>query len=290
MEDESYDDESYDGDADWHKNGWMKVEGCVASNYPRTIYDKDEWAIFQDAYNDIYPEDAGIVGTDGFLFDYEVQDHPIRGRTIVTKQDLKKGAKVWKGEWHCSFDEVEFMSFLELLPSLAYQCEILLWAYVSNGRVSVELDPGSFFNHADDKKMVNVSPSSTKRFIRAGEELLMDYSSFISYDALPWFDKLRSNAWKETDSKSLRSSSKNENGEGVAVYHNTKEYNLLGAPKQLKSQKVSTKNGVEETTTTQAVHISLFPFTPLIGTIGIAIFVAVLVWRFIIRKKVLKTG
>mmetsp|Transcript_50235 Transcript_50235/g.98293 ORF Transcript_50235/g.98293 Transcript_50235/m.98293 type:complete len:278 (-) Transcript_50235:245-1078(-) len=269
------------------------IEGCVASNYPRTIYDNDEWAVFQNAYNEIFPEDAGIVGTYSFLFDYEVQDHPIRGRTIVTKEDLAPNAEIWWEEaWHCSFGEKQkFMSFLELLPSLAYQCEILLWAYVSKGKVSVELDPASFFNHADDEKMINMNSSSRpNRFIRAGEELLMNYSTFIEYDALPWFDKLRSNAWKETDSKSLRSSSKNENGEGVAVYHNTKEYNLLGAPKQLKSQKVSTKNGVEETTTTQAGHISLFPFTPLIGTIGIAIFVAVLVWRFIIRKKVLKTG
>eukprot|EP00588_Corethron_pennatum_P011361 CAMPEP_0194267716 /NCGR_PEP_ID=MMETSP0169-20130528/2173_1 /TAXON_ID=218684 /ORGANISM="Corethron pennatum, Strain L29A3" /LENGTH=282 /DNA_ID=CAMNT_0039008665 /DNA_START=46 /DNA_END=894 /DNA_ORIENTATION=+ len=275
-----------DGDPELPKNGWRKVEGCVASNYPRTIYNKDEWAVFQSSYNEIYPEDAGVVGTDGFLFDYEVQNHPIRGRTIVTKQDLPRGARVWRGDWHCSFDEVEFMSFLELLPSLAYQCEILLWAYVSNGHVSVELDPGSFFNHADDKKMVNVSPSSTKRFIQAGEELLMDYSTFISYDALPWFDKLRANAWKETNSGSVRSSPKNENGEGaVAVYHNTKEYNLLGAPKQSKSKKVSTKDGVEETTTNQALHISLFSFTPLMGTIGIAVSVAVLVWRAIIRKK-----
>eukprot|EP00588_Corethron_pennatum_P029944 CAMPEP_0194325368 /NCGR_PEP_ID=MMETSP0171-20130528/29984_1 /TAXON_ID=218684 /ORGANISM="Corethron pennatum, Strain L29A3" /LENGTH=290 /DNA_ID=CAMNT_0039084477 /DNA_START=52 /DNA_END=924 /DNA_ORIENTATION=- len=281
------------------------IEGCVASNYPRTIYDNDEWAVFQNAYNEIFPEDAGIVGTYSFLFDYEVQDHPIRGRTIVTKEDLAPNAEIWWEEaWHCSFGEKQkFMSFLELLPSLAYQCEILLWAYVSKGKVSVELDPASFFNHADDEKMINMNSSSRpNRFIRAGEELLMNYSTFIEYDALPWFDKLRSDAWKETDSKSLLLPSKNENGKNaIDVYHSTKGYNLLGAPKQSQSQqKTSTKDtlllqkkqepstsflGLEEMPTIQPLLISLFPFTPLLCTIGSIIFVAVLSRRFFVRKK-----
>jgi len=280
------------------------IEGCVASNYPRKIYDKDEWAIFQNAFNDIYPQYAGIVGTDSFLFDYEVQDHPIRGRTIVTKKDLPRGTRIWNGAWGVSFDEkLRFISFLELLPSLAYQCEILLWAYVSNGKVRVELDPGSFFNHADDKKMINVLPSSsTNRFIRAGEELLMDYSTFIEYDALPWFDKLRSEAWKETKSKSLRLPSNKGDGKyAIDVYHSTKGYNLLGAPKQPQSQqKASTKNtfllrkkeepstsfrGVEEMMTNQPLLNSSFQFTTLLEIIVIAIFVLVLLWRFIVRKK-----
>jgi len=275
------------------------VEGCVASGYPRKIYNKDEWAVFQNAYNDIYPEYAGIVGTDSFLFDYEVQNHPIRGRTIVTKQDLPMGTRIWNGDWGVKFyEKLRFISFLELLPSLAYQCEILLWAYVSNGKVHVELDPGSFFNHADDKKMINVNPSSsTKRFIQAGEELLMNYSEFIEYDALPWFDKLRSDAWKEKKSKSLRLPSKKENRkDGINIYHSTKGYNLLGAPKQtLSKKKDNTKDtfllrkkeerGVEEMTTNQPVLNSLFPFTTLLDIIGIAISVALLLWRVVVRKK-----
>eukprot|EP00588_Corethron_pennatum_P012850 CAMPEP_0194272764 /NCGR_PEP_ID=MMETSP0169-20130528/6242_1 /TAXON_ID=218684 /ORGANISM="Corethron pennatum, Strain L29A3" /LENGTH=137 /DNA_ID=CAMNT_0039015505 /DNA_START=180 /DNA_END=590 /DNA_ORIENTATION=- len=64
------------------------VEGCVASNYPRTIYGEDEWAVFQNAYNELHPKNAGEVGKNGFLIEYEVQNHPVRGRTIVTKEDI----------------------------------------------------------------------------------------------------------------------------------------------------------------------------------------------------------
>mmetsp|Transcript_40657 Transcript_40657/g.79528 ORF Transcript_40657/g.79528 Transcript_40657/m.79528 type:complete len:223 (+) Transcript_40657:326-994(+) len=194
------------------------VEGCVASNYPRTIYGEDEWAVFQNAYNEINPKNPGDVGKNGFLIEYEVQNHPVRGRTIVTKEDIPRGEKFWDGEeWHATFTErQDFRNFLELLP-MAYRCEILLWAYVCQEEVAVDLDPGSFFNHADDKKMINVSTSRAKRNIK----------TFIDFNEVPWFDKLRSKAWKV---KSLKKKGRNKNDDGV-VNHSTEGYNQVGAPK-----------------------------------------------------------
>jgi len=266
------------------------VEGCVASNYPRTIYAKDEWAIFQTAYNKLRPHDAGTPGTDGFLVDYEVQDNPIRGRTIVTKEDLPPGKQFWSGDlWHVSFgQEEEFLQFLGLLPSLAYRCEILLWAYVTHGKVSVELDAGSFFNHHDDEKVRNVSPTTAKKYVKAGSELLMDYSSFIEYNTLPWFDRLRSNAWKEPESDGDTA------GAVTTVYQSTNGYNLLGAPEpKHASGTIPTTSGTEATIQLSQPEGSSVYSNPLLagftGMIIAGIIMSLSYWKFL-KKASYKIG
>merc|ERR1711865_655022 len=64
------------------------------------------------------------------------------------------------------------------------------------------------------------------RDIQLGEEMLENYSHFIGFHELVWFDRIRGNAWKEPELQHK----KGMNGDLLAKSSET--YNIFGAPKK----------------------------------------------------------
>jgi len=207
---------------------------CATSGYKRVIHDPVTWRFLQD----IYIETAGdrlsssysakqskYPSYSGFTVDVEVKDHGPRGRSIYAKEPIRKGTSVWRPIHLIKFYQREHL--LEFLAALDHdlQCDALLWAYVEkeHGHVALALDPASFVNHGETKRVINVDGDMHAiNDIAVGEEILEDYSDFIGFvgqdEELEWFHKIRGIAW-------------NENKNGLDPAQSTNEYNLLGAPK-----------------------------------------------------------
>lgn len=107
------------------------------------------------------------------------------------------------------------------------QCDALLWAYVEKqeGYVSLALDEGSFVNHGETEDVINLdSDCYALRDIKVGEELLENYTEFIGFNELKWFDEIRGKAWQEPMI--------NRSNEVLAK--TTSQYNKFGAAKMNK--------------------------------------------------------
>ena len=196
---------------------------CATSNYPRLIHDKQTWKLLQDVH---YEQSEGFSyhhriharhrylwysGTpDGFI--QARDDGDGRGRSLYAIEDIPNRTVFWytynggqanNAEW-CTREDM--MEFLGLLPH-DLQCDVLLWAFAAEegGCVECNLDEASFTNHGERPELVNsifdsLGQTITSRDIRKGEELLMDYNSFImASGVLPWWNELRNTAWKEED-------------------------------------------------------------------------------------------
>mmetsp|Transcript_7058 Transcript_7058/g.10304 ORF Transcript_7058/g.10304 Transcript_7058/m.10304 type:complete len:237 (-) Transcript_7058:35-745(-) len=207
------------------------VTGCAQSDYQRAIYDNETWIFLQKAYLETQDKYATIsesyLGVKSIRVPYEVKEGK-RGRGVVMTGFVEEGTQIWEEYHHAEFrSEKRFRKFMKKLP-YALQCEILLWAYPQGRkRASVDLDEGSFINHSNDEEERNFANSGrASRDIQAGEELLMDYGSFIAYNQNKWFDEIRSAAWAEKTEE-------DPEDETGTLYETTDEYNLLGAPKQI---------------------------------------------------------
>jgi len=231
-----------------NSNSRPVVTGCAQSNYTRRIYTAPDWMLMQKAYREALGKESTIdAATEayGFLIPFEVRDSPEKGRGVYATAPVKEGTKVWKSTKHASFrTEAAFRSFMDKLPYYEWKCEILLWAYASGSgkgaKASVDLDPGSFINHGDSRREINLSSGGyALRNIEAGEQLLMNYSKFIAYDALPWFDEARSLAWKYDDGED----GENRTTTSSTLYRSTTEYNRLGSsPAVASTASVATAN------------------------------------------------
>eukprot|EP00546_Thalassionema_frauenfeldii_P013733 CAMPEP_0178919500 /NCGR_PEP_ID=MMETSP0786-20121207/14470_1 /TAXON_ID=186022 /ORGANISM="Thalassionema frauenfeldii, Strain CCMP 1798" /LENGTH=236 /DNA_ID=CAMNT_0020593435 /DNA_START=42 /DNA_END=752 /DNA_ORIENTATION=+ len=217
------------------------VTGCAQSNYERAIYDNETWIFLQKAYLETQGEYSSIsedyIGVKSIRVPYEVKEGT-RGRGVFMTEPVKKGTQIWEEYHHAEFQsEKKFRKFMKKIP-FALQCEILLWAYPQGKkRASVDLDEGSFVNHGDTEEVRNFDlDGRASRDIEVGEELLMDYSAFITYNKNKWFDEIRSAAWAEKSDESAED-------EAGSLYETTDEYNLLGTPKQI----VDAESCVDET-------------------------------------------
>jgi hypothetical protein len=223
---------------------------CATSNYPRVIHTAQTWAFMQLSYKKIIDGnslgrrlnaafrqrrsllgmDSGDNGEDldgtnniiqydsGIDIDYEVKVGP-RGRGVfVAMNPVPKGKQVWKAASKYSYATFrkpeDMIDFLELLPH-DWQCDILLWAYPNGKKARIDLNEGSYINHADEPRLVNLDDNCyAVRDIAVGEELLMDYSQFI--EKLEWFDDLRAYAWNDHSSK--KSLGDKEGGNDIGYY------------------------------------------------------------------------
>lgn len=200
---------------------------CATSHYKRVIHDPTVWRFLQETY--LQTVDQGwyadrrktLSSYSGFRVSVEVKDDGPRGRSIYAAEPISKGTQVWKAT-HL----VDFRSPSDLRNFLGHldhdlQCDALLWAYVEKGEglVSLALDPASFVNHGETNDIVNLDKDCVAvRDIGMGEELLENYTHFIGFEEVEWYNQIRGLAWQEGSLGHHRAGS-------------TDEYNLLGAPK-----------------------------------------------------------
>ena len=196
------------------------VSSC--SKAKQRIPNRETWMLLRRAYCEAMDEewDPEEWIEDGMLVPYEIRMDPVRGRGVFVTKNIEKGTRVDSGAQIAEFENREqLVMFLEALP-WEYQCDVLLWAYPNNGKATVDLAASSFVNHSEDAEEINLSTGGyATRDIREGEIILMNYSEFISYNSVPWFDEIRSAAWDPQQ----------QDGE-VHVYESTDSYNKLGAP------------------------------------------------------------
>lgn len=192
---------------------------CAEYKPPKTDHDTATWLFIRTKYYESVGENVNIedLRKEGILVPYEVRYDPKRGRGVFVTEPVKKGTRMWDDSQLASFKKRDdFVEFLEQLPH-DLQCDILLWAYVYKGTAWCDLDPGSFINHGETAEVINMGTSGkATRDIEAGEPILQNYTKFIEYDSLSWFDEIRSKAWKKE--------------KDATVYHTTDEYNRIGAP------------------------------------------------------------
>jgi len=200
------------------------VSSC--SKAKQRIPNQETWMLLRRAYCEAIEDDEWKPDEwkeDGIKVPYEIRMDPVRGRGVFVTENVEKGTRIYESKQTVEFEKREqLVEFLEVLP-WEYQCDVLLWAYPYQGNAavaSVDLDAGSFVNHADSEEEINMSKDGyATRDIREGEIILMDYSEFIAYNSVPWFDEIRSMAWdpQQQDGK-------------VQVYKSTDSYNKFGAP------------------------------------------------------------
>eukprot|EP00531_Pseudo-nitzschia_arenysensis_P002277 CAMPEP_0116126388 /NCGR_PEP_ID=MMETSP0329-20121206/6307_1 /TAXON_ID=697910 /ORGANISM="Pseudo-nitzschia arenysensis, Strain B593" /LENGTH=309 /DNA_ID=CAMNT_0003620471 /DNA_START=32 /DNA_END=961 /DNA_ORIENTATION=- len=235
---------------------------CESSNYPRLIHGEETWKFLQKVFYErgyarrsyhhkiLHRRDqAWYSGIDDNYVEAR-NDEDGRGRGLYAKTDIPKGTKLWFDslDWVAndgSWDSKEkMMDFLGHLPH-DLQCDVTLWAYATTLRrknrgdkqiVACNLDEASYFNHAEQPEMVNIisQSSSAMRDIEKGEELLMDYGSFISLgnESLTWWNEIRSTAWQEAVSSTNSSSSFDSTPSNDAM----DGYVKYGAPKVVQTK------------------------------------------------------
>jgi hypothetical protein len=158
----------------------------------------------------------------GMVVPFEVRYDPDKGRALYAKEDIEKGTVVWTSSHDHNFDEEEdYLAFLKYLPH-NLQCDIILWTYPNvdtTTTVTIGFDEGNYMNDGGPGSRRNNLFSDTTAIynIKAGEELMQDYSEFIALDGeVAWFDQLRERAFgkynytQQGSPPNLRAQNKNE--------------------------------------------------------------------------------
>jgi hypothetical protein len=174
--------------------------------------------------------------TSGFQVPYVVKDDGPHGRSLYALTDIPKGTTVWKPINYAKFfTEEEFVTFMNLLPH-DVQCDVLLWAYPTTGGgrpvVALDMDDGSYMNHASTPEELNVDGNSAKatRNIQAGEELLTNYTQFFKFHkSTDWFETIRNRAWDTPDGNNQQQPKHNKSIENSQTA-TTDYYVSQGAP------------------------------------------------------------
>ena len=253
------------------------VSSC--SKAKQRIPNRETWMLLRRAYCEAIGDeewDPEEWEEEGMKVPNEIRMDPVRGRGVFVTENIEKGARVYVAKQTVDFEQREqLVTFLEALP-WEYQCDVLLWAYpVEEGEAWVDLDAGSFINHADIEEDINMSKDGyATRDIRKGEAILMNYSEFISYNSVPWFDEIRSAAWDPQQ----------QDGE-VHVYESTDSYNKLGAP----GTAVASSN---PDSTSYKLQDVLEPRTLLFGPVYLAVgfFFAGIFCSFLFFQKIYFSG
>ena len=283
-----YSAEQYENKHGHKRKTYPLPTDCATSNYPRLIHNEETWAFLQSVFHDEgyssksyhhrMTERYKNVWYSGIDTDYvAAQDNNDgRGRGVYAVRDIPKGTKIWydKLTWVMNdgyWDSKEKMTnFLQRLPH-DLQCDVTLWAYATSYTkknnetkkiVECNLDEASYFNHGERAELVNFDAltSLTTRDIFMGEELLMDYSTFISFgkDSIPWWDEIRNTAWKASEYKEIETDTKDSNGvsqtndsgtDGSSSWKDAiaDDYVKYGAP-----------NSMSSSTTTSSLHVEAY--------------------------------
>jgi hypothetical protein len=189
---------------------YSMVEECTSPVYIPVIHEIEVWnTILPDAYTNYMKEWKNKIAKltkhskGGVVVPFEVRFDPNKGRALYAKEDIKKGTLVWTSSHSHNFHgEKDYLAFLKYLPH-NLQCEIMLWTYPivhTTSKVTIAFDEGNYINDGGPgSRTNNVYSDSTATAIyniKAGEELMQDYSDFIDLDhEVEWFDQLRERAF-----------------------------------------------------------------------------------------------
>ncbi|KAL7546854.1 hypothetical protein ACHAWF_010180 [Thalassiosira exigua] len=174
----------------------------------RPITSQDAWTNARNLYKSIvgndstmdvlYKEHAGLPN--GFEVPIEVREAPPKGRGLFALEDIKAGTRIWSAQKTARFRTGEsFRAFVFRLET-TLACDVTKWAYVfrlegRERRVTVDMDEESYCNDArygasnigcDEERARNFKGGCrendfARRDIKAGEELLCDYSEFVDH-------------------------------------------------------------------------------------------------------------
>ncbi|KAL3914882.1 MAG: hypothetical protein SGILL_005902 [Bacillariaceae sp.] len=241
---------------------------CKSSNYPRVKHDHKIWKFLQQVYREeahrLHRRNFGVpwsVRHTGMQIPFHVKDDGPRGRSVYAAIDVPEGTKVWNPSKLASFEHpLEIVNFLHRLPH-DLQCDVLLWAYpdAENENVGLALDEGTFINHAESDELKNMDSSGyALRDIRAGEEILEDYTEFIGVKTLEWFNIIRSLAWEEE----IEASHDSDGSSGTPNTNIHSGYVHAGAPLPSYEYSQTSRFGPEELTLSNpaSVHALFFAF------------------------------
>jgi hypothetical protein len=227
------------------------VDSCTSPVYRPVIHGIELWnTILPDAYTKYLKEwkNENISLTKhsegGVVVPFEVRDDPNKGRGLYATKDIKRGTRVWTPEhFHYIDGEEDYLAFLKYLPH-NLQCEIILWTYPLAGtttEVAITLDEGAYMNDGGPGSSRNNLDSETyaKYDIKAGDELLQDYSLYIYLDhEIVWFDDLRERAFgsynytQQGAPPTLRQQNENKKafeGQGELLHDQTTQHILRSA-------------------------------------------------------------
>ena len=219
----------------------FQVHGREVWNMLRKVYREivgNESSSIPPAEEDDREPTDGTRGNTGFFLDTEVIMSTERGRGNYASQDLPKGSMIWKSKYTATFTSGDqYRAYLRAIPpSLA--CEILTWAYTRiapSGEIvaCVDLEPGSFTNHASTPDKLNMELGTPEkpfkntgcdlefyasRDIPKGEELLMDYgmsersSGWIAMGLAPKRTKYRYEENEEDEEEEEEEEDEEEDG------------------------------------------------------------------------------
>lgn len=115
------------------------------------------------------------------LVDVVVRASPIEGLGVFAKHDIPAGAPMWRLDER--FDRVVPRGLYEAMagPQRAW-LDRYGYPYVGDdSRIVFELDDAKYMNHAERPNMAYSSPTLAvaARDIRAGEEITVDYGTFL---------------------------------------------------------------------------------------------------------------
>lgn len=213
------------------------VIGCLSlENNPREIYDDDAWKFLQDTYEKLF-RSQGDIHEYGYWHEFEefhlrddyyseedteddviisiTAPHEVRylpgggGRGIFVTEDVDMHDLTYIPDAYGVFHtENAWKTFLLEVASVdvGLACDILQWSYVQrvdegedDVAVCLDLSVGSLMNHggADTNIYQGGYEQYASRDIKAGEELLDNYSDYFLFGKLIWYEDMVANAWRD---------------------------------------------------------------------------------------------
>ncbi|KAG7341504.1 SET methyltransferase domain containing protein [Nitzschia inconspicua] len=199
---------SYETKKDDKVQVYSIVEDCASAGYRPIIHSKELWeTTLPNAFTHYMKKHRkknvklSKHSEGGMVVPFEVRDDPEKGRGLYATADIPKGTQVWtSSHFHHFKREQDFLAFLQYLPHNV-QCDVILWTYPeadSTTEVAIPFDEGVYMNDGGPGSSRNNVDSQTValRDIKAGEELMQDYTEFIDLEnEVKWFAKLRQRAF-----------------------------------------------------------------------------------------------